>query len=100
MKTNIEKLLNSGSTKEMVKAMLMVNDGMSASNATKALKPYAGNKKTNDMPAIVAHIKGIYGTMSRRDVAKSCAEHGLCKESTAFHYLSLMPFVEEWMRQS
>ena len=100
MKTNIEQLLNDDKSKEMVKAMLMVNDGMSASDATKVLKPYAGNKKTNDMAAIVAHMKANIGLMSRRDLAANCEAYGLCKESTAFHYLSLMPFVTEWMRQS
>lgn len=99
MNTDIKKLISENVSIKKIEALLMVNDDLDNSAIKKLLKPYRNTTKRNNMQLIVEHIINNKDKMSRRNLAIDCENKDLCKESTAFHYLSLLNFCEEYHKQ-
>ena len=100
MKTNIDKLLSEGASKSTIRAHLVV-EGISTKKIKEILDGIESTHTRLDMEKVVKFVREHYTDgVNRRELAKKMEAHGLCKESTAFHYLSLMNFVEEYVKQT
>jgi hypothetical protein len=65
----------------------------------KELEAKLANSHKTDYDALVKFIidnRSSYS--SRRLLAKACEAQGLCKESSAFHYLSFQNYVEAYVK--
>ena len=100
MKTvDIQKLIDNNESKTTIKAHLIVA-GYKTNEIKKILDNIESNVTRLDMPMVVSFIrKNYHENTNRRQLAKLMEANNLCKESTAFHYLSLMNFVEEYVKQ-
>lgn len=98
---NIQQLIDEGHSKSTILGLLMYSEKLSRKDAIAKIEQYTIKDKKNDMEAIVKYVIDNIGdkNKTRRDIAVEMEAAGLCKESTAFHYLSLLPFVIEYHKQ-
>jgi hypothetical protein len=92
-----EAVLASSETKFAKKAQLCANFGYTSKRADELLATDQPVVRT-DFVKLVAFVRANK-TVARRKLAKMCEEQGLCKESSAFHYLSFQNYVDEYVKQ-
>jgi hypothetical protein len=93
-----EALLSSDETKQVKKAGLMYSFGYTSKRCDELLASDASVVRT-DFVKLVAFVRANKNGMPRRKLAQACEANGLCKESSAFHYLSFQNYVDEYVKQ-
>jgi hypothetical protein len=100
--TDVQSMIDGKISKTTILSLLQYNDKLTRKQAVAYLERFEMTTgKRNDMVAIVKLVKEQEALgVSKRLAAQNIAATGLTTEATAFHYMSLLNFVHEYVKQS